>query len=570
MRTRRTRQRRSRGRSVSPGLGQRREPTVVAAPRQRLGDRERVLDAAARLDRVGEHRDLHAATSAGAIAAQRAGGWPRRWRARRSRRRRAGSASGGRRPAGRRRSRRRARARRRASPAAPIASDRPEAGSGCRRGRARRRAARSRRLVRGGLLEEAEPDVEVDHRVRPALRVLLLAEVEHGVAAVALVGAVADVALQRAELGLEQRDRLVRQRAAGEQAEQAAAAERSRARRRPSSSERSAGVGAGRGARGGLERVVDLERRSSPPSQPTNAATTRLPPGRSIAPSAATTSGAGGLETSSSVSVSSSAASIRIAWRNMIPPMSADRSRPPTPTICETPTPAPSSRLADSCAPVPAAATMPTGPEAHDVGEAEPDLAEHRGAAARAHDEQPELRAAALELELVRLARRGRRRGRRACRRSARGAPRAWRTRRGPRSARRWRRRARRRNERARRLAIGVARRRGGRGQLALGAVERGLRRLRPRSRRRSARRSHVDAERGERLEVGGRAHRHLGRDAVRRAGPWRSPSAARCRRSGCATTRTCQLTQRRRRTSAIDPGAVRRRRSRRRAGRRW
>ena len=87
----------------------------------------------------------------------------------------------------------------------------------------------------------------------------------------------------------------------------------------------------------------------------------------------ATTSGAGGLETSSSVSVSSSAASIPIPWRNIMPPTSADRSRPPTPTICETPTPARVEQHAASCAPVPAAATMPTGP-GDDVGEAEADL----------------------------------------------------------------------------------------------------------------------------------------------------------------------------------------------------
>ncbi len=40
---------------------------------------------------------------------------------------------------------------------------------------------------------------------------------------------------------------------------------------------------------------------------------------------------------------------------------------------------------------------------AHDVGEPEPDRAEHRGAAARAHDQQAEVRAAALELDLVAL-----------------------------------------------------------------------------------------------------------------------------------------------------------------------
>ena len=40
----------------------------------------------------------------------------------------------------------------------------------------------------------------------------------------------------------------------------------------------------------------------------------------------------------------------------------AGRSRPPTPRTCETPTPAASSRHDTCCAPVPLAATSPTGP----------------------------------------------------------------------------------------------------------------------------------------------------------------------------------------------------------------
>ena len=62
--------------------------------------------------------------------------------------------------------------------------------------------------------------------------------------------------------------------------------------------------------------------------------------------SASTTSRAGGFDTSSSVSVSASSASMAIAWRNMIPPTSADRSLPPTPMICDTPAPAASRRHA--------------------------------------------------------------------------------------------------------------------------------------------------------------------------------------------------------------------------------
>ncbi|HEY3681895.1 MAG TPA: hypothetical protein VGL93_02585 [Streptosporangiaceae bacterium] len=44
------------------------------------------------------------------------------------------------------------------------------------------------------------------------------------------------------------------------------------------------------------------------------------------------------------------------------PPTSADRSRPPTPSTCDTPTPASSSRHVTCCAPVPDAATTPTRP----------------------------------------------------------------------------------------------------------------------------------------------------------------------------------------------------------------
>ena len=45
-----------------------------------------------------------------------------------------------------------------------------------------------------------------------------------------------------------------------------------------------------------------------------------------------------------------------------MPPTAADRSRPPTPTMCDTPPPAAATRHATSCAPVPAAATIPTLP----------------------------------------------------------------------------------------------------------------------------------------------------------------------------------------------------------------
>ncbi len=60
--------------------------------------------------------------------------------------------------------------------------------------------------------------------------------------------------------------------------------------------------------------------------------------------------------------VASSAASRSRARSVERPPTAADRSRPPTPRQCETPTPAPSSRHIRCWAPVPEAATMPTGP----------------------------------------------------------------------------------------------------------------------------------------------------------------------------------------------------------------
>src|SRR5262245_1622108 len=74
------------------------------------------------------------------------------------------------------------------------------------------------------------------------------------------------------------------------------------------------------------------------------------------------TSPSGGLETSRITSVAGSASSAATASRAISPPTSADRSRPPTPITCETPMPHRSSKVMASCAPVPAAATIPTGP----------------------------------------------------------------------------------------------------------------------------------------------------------------------------------------------------------------
>ena len=74
------------------------------------------------------------------------------------------------------------------------------------------------------------------------------------------------------------------------------------------------------------------------------------------------TAGSGGLDTRTMSSVAGSSSSICSAARVERPATAADRSRPPTPRQCETPTPAPSSRHISCWAPVPLAATSPTGP----------------------------------------------------------------------------------------------------------------------------------------------------------------------------------------------------------------
>ena len=86
---------------------------------------------------------------------------------------------------------------------------------------------------------------------------------------------------------------------------------------------------------------------------------------------AAATSGDGGFDTSTTTSVPGSRSRARMASRALRPPTAADRSRPPTPITCDTPSPHRSSRTITSWAPVPAAATTPTRPEATRVGEAE-------------------------------------------------------------------------------------------------------------------------------------------------------------------------------------------------------
>src|SRR5918994_6905416 len=76
--------------------------------------------------------------------------------------------------------------------------------------------------VRGRLLDHPQPYVEVEHRVRPAARVGLVAEVEDRVP-VAVVRAPADVPGDRPELWFQDRRGLVRERAARVQADERAA-----------------------------------------------------------------------------------------------------------------------------------------------------------------------------------------------------------------------------------------------------------------------------------------------------------------------------------------------------------
>ena len=98
---------------------------------------------------------------------------------------------------------------------------------------------------------------------------------------------------------------------------------------------------------------------------PSRQATTGVPsaaifPRRASSRSA--TAGAGGFETTTITSADRSATSRSRASSVITPPTAAVRSRPPTPISAAFPTPARSSRQDTSCAPVPEAATMPTGP----------------------------------------------------------------------------------------------------------------------------------------------------------------------------------------------------------------
>ena len=95
-------------------------------------------------------------------------------------------------------------------------------------------------------------------------------------------------------------------------------------------------------------------------SRPMSAATMGVVP--AAARTAAATSGAGGLVTSRITSVPGSSRRAVTADSAIRPPTSSDRSRPPRPMTWLTPAPQRSSSDMASCAPVPAAATIPTTP----------------------------------------------------------------------------------------------------------------------------------------------------------------------------------------------------------------
>ena len=387
--------------------------TVVPARGQRLGDLERVHDAAARLDRVGEHRDPQRLTRASRRAAARRP----RWSARRSRPPRAAPRPGGRRPAGRRRvphtcaitgaPARDARSARAAS---------PPAGSGCE-------------PWPSTTSSSTQPTPLVAAASRASRARTSRSTIGCGRPAVYSSSPRSKMRVARPSPPSARRcrrsapsagSRIVTASWASEPPENSPSRRRRprRGARRPRARAVDVGRGgAGRGReRAGLERGVDLERRvARRPSRRTRRP--RACRRRRRRRSAATTSGAGGLETSSSVSVSSSAAEHRASpARNMI---AADLGRQVAAADAD------DLRHADAGGVEQArrllrARARPRrrcrrGPDAHDVGEAEPDAAEHRGAAPRAHDQQPALAAAALERDLVARRTRGRRRGRRAC-----------------------------------------------------------------------------------------------------------------------------------------------------------
>ena len=239
----------------------------------------------------------------------------------------------------------------------------------------------------GGLLgQQVQPQRRVDHRVRPADGEFVIAEVDDHVAepgqvrktmsAAGSAGrAQRDVRPDVAQIACGDDHRLVGQGAAGDTAREAtpglaAAVSSGRQYRqvghRPRRGPRSTCLGAGGDVRlPGADQHRGHRRAQAAASR---AARRRRSPGAAVWRSA---------RCGRCLGRRRACCRAVIALR---PPTASDRSRPPTPSTCETATPASSSRQVSCWAPVPEAATMPTrGPAdrgAQHIGEAEPNAAD--------------------------------------------------------------------------------------------------------------------------------------------------------------------------------------------------
>ena len=376
--------RRDGGRAEEAGArrADREQLDLVPAVGQRAGHRERVHDAAARSHGVREHRDPHAIALAARRAAAALDGAttapasPQRGGlARRVLRVGVGPADAHHHRGTPRSARNRARQLGGGIGVRAVAADDVEQDA--------RRAA-----VVGRCLEHLQPDAQVDHRVRAPLRVALGPEVDDHVA-VPLdgLGLGCDGAQQR----IEHDARLVGERAAGEEAEDAPRARLhgavvvGRARR------------AGRGERGGLERGVHLpavevalpahERRDGPP-----------PVGDRAGESVERLGLLGHEQQRLGVVVArqhrEALAHHRAAHRGrQVAPADADDVRHAAAGGVD--------QAGDLLCARARGGDHAHGARAHHVGEAEADAGQHRGAALGPHHQEPVLGAAALERDLV-------------------------------------------------------------------------------------------------------------------------------------------------------------------------
>ena len=347
---------------------------------------------------------------------QRRGGWPRRSRAGPRPRPRRGPARTARDPAGRRRS---------PSAETTTGSRRPAADADLRAERTA--AASSARRVGVGAV--AEDEVEQEHAARrvapPRRRSARGAATGRSSGAAgrgsassspksmttwpgsrrssprAQPGRERDVGRGRAEHRRGDEHRLVAERAAGRRPRAARARPGVRPRRRPrrrpptrsatgaptptaDSTDSTAAVRSGRPGteRGQVDRLAERRRRASRAS--------------------AATSGAGGLETTTIELVAGSAASAASACRRRAGRdgrrTGRGRRRPRQVADAD---PGGVEQAADLLGAGAGGGDRPTGPGAHDVGEAEPDAADDRGAAVGAHDEHVRGGRGVLEAHLV-------------------------------------------------------------------------------------------------------------------------------------------------------------------------